>query len=236
MDPIIADQLTLPVAPPEFYRFEDFQPGDNGEVVSYLQKWVTSDQRESDLCFISGKAGTGKTHLLHAIAELATQNQLAVVYFDLVELLALSPECLLGMEQYQIVCLDNLHILTGNLPWQQAVFDLINRVLEADKRIVFSADKLPKALDLELKDLVSRLDWGVNYSLKPLSDEQLVQALITKASSKGLTLPIEVAKFLLKHFRRDMGSLVEVLEKLDQRSLQTQRNLTIPFVKTELGL
>lgn len=236
MDPLIVDQLTLPVAPPEFFRFEDFQQGDNGEVVSYLQSLVASEQATSDLCFICGKSGTGKTHLLHATTELATQQQLSVVYFDLVSLLALSPECLMGMEQYQILCLDNIHILKGDLPWQQAVFDLINRVKETGKRVVFSANNLPKALDFELKDLVSRLDWGLTYRLKSLTDEQLVQALISKASTKGLTLPMEVAKFLLKHFRRDMGSLVSVLEKLDQRSLQTQRNLTIPFVKTELGL
>lgn len=236
MEPIIADQLTLPVAPPEFYRFDDFYPGDNLQVVEHLKAFLEQQENVSPLCYLAGKAGSGKTHLLHATAELAESRNIQVIYLDLHELLSLSHECLLGLEAYRVVCLDNIQAIEGRFEWQQAVFDLINRILEAGHIILFSAEKLPKLLDLQLKDLVSRLDWGVSFILEPLSDEQLVEALIIKASTKGLKLPKEVASFLIKHFRRDMKSLVEVLERLDERSLQTQRHLTIPFVKAELQL
>lgn len=236
MEPIIADQLVLPVAPPEFFRFNDFYPGDNLLVVEHLKALVEQQDNISSLCYISGKPGTGKTHLLHATAEYAGSQNIPVIYLDLSELMTLSQECLLGLEQYRIVCLDNIQVIEGDYAWQQAVFDLINRILESEHAVLFSAEKLPKLLNIELKDLVSRLDWGVSFTLEALSDEQLIEALIIKAGTKGLKLPKEVASFLIKHFRRDMKSLVEVLVRLDERSLQTQRNLTIPFVKAELQL
>ncbi len=236
MEPIIADQLVLPVAPPEFYQFDDFFPGNNQQIIEHLKALVKEQVDISPLCYLTGRAGTGKTHLLHATAEYAGALDVPVIYLDLSELVSFSQECLLGLEQYQLVCIDNIQVVEGDFAWQQALFDLINRVLESKHCLVFSATKLPKVLNLELKDLVSRLDWGVCFTLEPLSDEQLVAALITKATSKGLKLPKEVASFLIKHFRRDMNSLVEVLNKLDDRSLKTQRNLTIPFVKAELQL
>ncbi|MCY7294108.1 DnaA regulatory inactivator Hda [Alteromonas sp. a30] len=236
MEPIIADQLVLPVAPPEYFRFDDYYSGENEQVVQYLKGLIKAKPDCSHLCYLNGKAGTGKTHLLHAVAEHAESNDLPVIYLDLSALLPLSVECVAGLEQYKIVCLDNIHLVKTSLPWQKAVFDLINRVLEVGHYIVFSGIGLPKSLDIELKDLVSRLDWGVSFNLKPLTDEQLVEALMRKASAKGLKLSKDVAGFLIKHFRRDMSSLVVVLEQLDERSLKTQKNLTIPFVKAELNL
>lgn len=236
MEPIIADQLILPVAPPEFFRFDDYYSGDNELVVQYLKELVEAKSDITHLCYVVGAAGTGKTHLLHAVAESAVSKNVPVIYLDMKALLSLSVECVAGLEQYQIVCLDNIHFVASHPHWQQAIFDLINRVLEAGHYIVFSASGLPKTLNIELKDLVSRLDWGLNFSLKALTDEQLIEALIIKATAKGLKLPKEVASFLIKHFRRDMSSLVSVLEQLDERSLKAQKNLTIPFVKAELKL
>lgn len=236
MEPMIADQLVLPVAPPEYFRFADYYAGENEQVVQYLKLLVEAKPDITQLCYLVGAPGTGKTHLLHAVADNAVASDIPVIYLDMQALLPLSVECVAGLEQYRIVCLDNIHLVATHTKWQQAIFDLINRVLEAGHYIVFAAVGLPKSIDIELKDLVSRLDWGLSFTLKALTDEQLIAALIIKASAKGLKLSKEVASFLIKHFRRDMKSLVAVLERLDERSLKTQKNLTIPFVKAELKL
>jgi len=41
---------------------------------------------------------------------------------------------------------------------------------------------------------------------------------------------------LFTRLARDMATLKEALVKLDEASLQAKRNLTIPFVKSILGL
>ncbi|MEI8647476.1 hypothetical protein P4S73_05115 [Paraglaciecola sp. Hal342] len=49
-------------------------------------------------------------------------------------------------------------------------------------------------------------------------------------------MPEKVAVYLVNHWQRDMPSLMNTLDKLDQLSLQQQRKLTIPFVKEALNL
>ncbi|HKJ77017.1 MAG TPA: DnaA/Hda family protein, partial [Gammaproteobacteria bacterium] len=82
-----------------------------------------------------------------------------------------------------------------------------------------------------LPDLVSRLGWGLIFHVRPLSDEQMIDALQLRARQRGLDLPADVARYLLRHYRRDMTSLASLLERLDHASLVAQRRLTIPFVK-----
>ena len=64
-----------------------------------------------------------------------------------------------------------------------------------------------------------------------MTDVLKQQALISHAQSRGLILPEEVAQYLLRHYSRDMPSLMLVLKRLDKASLQAQRRLTIPFVR-----
>jgi len=44
-----------------------------------------------------------------------------------------------------------------------------------------------------------------------------------------------VAAFILQRSSRDMLSLQQVLQRLDQQSLSQQRLITLPFVKQVMG-
>ena len=46
----------------------------------------------------------------------------------------------------------------------------------------------------------------------------------------------DTANFIFTRLDRDMATLKEALVQLDKASLQAKRNLTIPFVKSILGL
>ena len=99
-----------------------------------------------------------------------------------------------------------------------------------------SADQSPVNLPVQLPDLASRLTWGEVYQLAPLNDKQKIDVLQKAAYQRGIELPDETANFLFKRLERDMKTLFNALEKLDQASLQAQRKLTIPFVKEILSL
>jgi len=51
-----------------------------------------------------------------------------------------------------------------------------------------------------------------------------------------MKLPVDVGRFLLNRLSRDMNTLLETLDKLDNASLEAKRKLTIPFVKEVLAL
>jgi DnaA family protein len=49
-------------------------------------------------------------------------------------------------------------------------------------------------------------------------------------------MPDETASYLLRRLPRDMPALFDLLDQLDEASLAAQRKLTVPFVKSVLGL
>jgi DnaA family protein len=57
-----------------------------------------------------------------------------------------------------------------------------------------------------------------------------------RANRRGLYLSDDVALFLLNRLPRNSHQLMDALEKLDAVSMQEQRRLTTPFVKSVLEL
>jgi DnaA family protein len=116
------------------------------------------------------------------------------------------------------------------------VFDLFNRVRAAGNVMLIAGVDTPARCGLDLPDLVSRLGWGLTYTLKPLDETQLQAALELRAKGRGLELPEETAQYLLKRIPRDLPSVFDLLDRLDEASMIEQRRLTIPFVKSVLGI
>ncbi|SFN12455.1 regulatory inactivation of DnaA Hda protein [Izhakiella capsodis] len=194
-------------------------------------------QSHGSYFYIWAREGSGRSHLLHAAcAHLSARNQ-AVGYVPLDKRTWFVPEVLDGMEQLALVCIDNIECIAGDQPWEMAIFNLYNRILEGGKtRLIITGDRPARQLNLQLPDLASRLDWGQIYRLQPLSDEDKLQALQLRARQRGFELPEDVGRFLLKRLDREMRTLFTTLDRLDHASISAQRKLTIPFVKEILGL
>lgn len=224
-------QLPLSVQIRDDGSFENFFVGPNQEIVDCLER--SSQGMASDgAVYIGGPAGSGKTHLLHSACLKADQCEVASVYLPLKEIGDESPEMLEGMEQFQLICIDDLQAVVGNAQWEEALFHLFNRVFDNGAQIVFTADKSVSHLGIGLPDLESRLAWGFVYRLQPLGDDEKLEALQQRAKRRGFELPDSVGRYLLRHYPRDMQALYDLLQQLDVASLAAQRNkLSIPFVK-----
>ena len=84
------------------------------------------------------------------------------------------------------------------------------------------------------EDLRTRLGWGHIFALQPLAEAQSRAVLRQAADARGVFLGDEVMDYMLTRFSRDLGSLMQLLDHLDQYALQTQRALTIPLVRAML--
>ena len=173
---------------------------------------------------------------MHACSAYAAQLRKTSVCLSCAELLLLSVEVLDGLEQIDVICLDDIQLIADNPIWQQAIFDLYNRVLEQSNCLLISGDQSATQLGLGLPDLVSRLSWGLTEQVKPLLDDEKVAALQYRAAKRGLTLSNEAANFLLNRLSREMGNLIASLDILDNASIREQRKITIPFIKDVLHL
>jgi DnaA family protein len=225
-------QLPLGLALKESARFESFFPGQNQEAMQSLCSAAAG--RGESLVYIAGPLGMGKTHLLQAACHAAAEHQRSTGYLPVQELLELSVDIFQGLEQLDLVCLDDAQALAGLDDWERGLFDLFNRLRDSGSTLLVAAEQVPARAGFELPDLVSRLGWGVSYVLKPLADDEVLAALSYRARGRGLELPEETAGFLLKRIPRDLPSIFDLLDRLDEASMIEQRRLTIPFVKSVL--
>ena len=131
----------------------------------------------------------------------------------------------------KLLCIDDIDSIAGNTEWEQALLHLYNRVRDINGSMVLTSKVSPKASQLELQDLRSRMGWDLVFHLEPLSEPDRIDVLKKRAQLRGFELPDEVAGFLVKRVKRDFHSLIELLDHLDKVSLSAKRKLTIPFVK-----
>jgi DnaA family protein len=229
-------QLTLMVQLPDDETFTSFKSDLNQGIISQLKSYVDPHKSTPHSFYLFGLSATGKSHLMHASSTYAAQIGKSSVCLSCAELKKLPVEVLDGLEQIDSICLDDIHLIAGDKRWQQAIFDLYNRVLEQNNYLLISGNESAQKLGISLPDLVSRLTWGLTEQIKPLDDDEKVIAIQYRATQRGLFLSDEVVKFLLNRLSRDMGSLITSLDILDKASIQEQRKITIPFIKEVLSL
>ena len=225
-------QLPLGLALRDGARFDGFFPGPNREAVDSLR--LAAEGQGELLVFIAGPAGMGKTHLLQAACQHASGKRRISSYLPMQQLSGMVPDVLEGLEQMDLVCLDDVQLLAGQDAWERALFDLFNRLREAGGTLLVAGERRPDLTGFGLPDLVSRLGWGVTYVLRPLADTDMLAALSCRAAGRGLELPEETASFLLKRIPRDPATVFDLLDRLDKASMIEQRRLTVPFVKSVL--
>ena len=225
-------QLPLTFEPRERFTFESYIAGHNQLAVDLVRK-MARGEGETQL-LIWADRGKGKSHLLQAACNLASQNAMAVCYLPASEIMHGSPGIFEGLEQLDMICIDDVDVMLQASEWEEGLFDLINRVRDAGKRILFAASKSPESSQIDLADLRSRLTWGPVFQLLELEDEDKIKAMQKRAEQSGLVMTGSVANYLLSHYPRSLFDLFERLDHLDKASMAMQRKLTIPCIKTVL--
>ncbi len=227
-------QLPLGIGLPDSAVFATFHPGRNAAVVAAAK--ASALGTGEPVLYLYGAQGSGKTHLLQAACHTAHEQGRRAALLPLSEVAELGVGAVEGWEMFDLVCVDDMHAIAGNGEWEGALFTLFNALRARGGCWMASGVDVPAALQLTLPDLVSRLAAGPVYQLHELDDEGRVLALTLRATQRGLDMPPEVGHFLLKHLPRDMRTLYAALEVLDRASLAQQRRLTVPFVKSVLGV
>ncbi len=176
--------------------------------------------------YLWGAGGSGKTHLLKAVAEALREQGAAAGWLD--PAITEPPEF---NDAWAVVLMDDVHGYSA--VQQHAAFNWFVNA-QTLQRGVLAAGALPPA-DLPLReDLRTRLGWGHVFQLQVLSEPERRAVLRQAADARGVFLGDEVMDFMLTRFSRDLGSLMQLLEQLDGYALQTKRAITIPLIRSML--
>jgi len=222
------DQLPLPVQLRPEADFSEFLAGPNTEAVAAVVAWAAG--RGDPFIYLFGPPGTGKTHLLHAACHQASRTGRSIVYVPLGEP-GLAPSLLTDLEAAQLIALDDIQTVAGDQAWELGLFDLFNRVRAAHRGLLISGQAPVCDLALGLADLRSRLAWGPGYRLHPLGEEECEQLLREAAHRRGLQIGPDLSRYIMRRYRRDAGALLDLLNRLDEKSLREKRRPTVRLVR-----
>lgn len=213
-------QLLLDIAPPPAPTLDNFVPGRNGELVIALYALANGASHERFI-YLWGAAGSGCSHLLHAALDAARRNGRRTAWFDAAAVAFDAAEDIFS-------AVDDVHSLAAEA--QIAMFNLYNRIRGGSGVLIASGNAPPAQLRLRA-DLVTRLASGLVYHVHGLNDDEKSAALRRHAEARGFRLAQEVTDYVLRHARRDMPSLLALLDALDLHSRETKRAITVPLLR-----
>ncbi len=212
---------------------ESFYESGNETLIKELKN-LLSGVRTRPILYLWGESGSGKTHLLNACCIAAGKRLKPGIYISLTGQSDDKLDELIPVAANTILCVDDIDTIAGLENAQVRILSLYESTIQNSGALIVSGSAPPGRINLELKDLESRLSYGGVYHVHPLDEDQKQQALRRQAKSRGFYLDEKVIAFIMSHCDRDTRSLFDLLDKLDHASLRTHRKITIPFLKTLL--
>lgn len=209
-------QLLLKLRPEGAPTLDNFVVGANGELIERLRQFGGSDQ----LC-LWGDTGSGRSHLLTAIARQGNSR-------PVLQLSAADIGDTLDVEPGALLVVDDIERLSAS--GQATMFRIFIAARQYNTALLFSASAPPLQLALR-EDLRTRIGQMLIYEIHGLSDDEKVAAIHHYAAQRGLPMDDAVVRYLLAHGRRDLPSLLTMVDRLDEISLARQRPPTLPLLR-----
>ena len=222
-------QIPLALRWPAHQRLASFVAGANAPAVEMLRGAASGTG--ADRIFLAGARGSGKSHLLIAVCAEAAASGRSAQYLDLSRLGHEPGVSIRRFAGSDVLAIDNLDAIVGQPSAEHALFDLHNRCLAEGTTMVFAASDPPTALALQLPDLVSRLSACTQWQIRPLDEITRRRIVHELARARGLELDDAVLDWLFTRRARDLGTLVGLLDRIDQAALAAQRRVTVPFLR-----
>ena len=220
----------------ERFRFETFVVGPTNEFAHAVARRVASwaDGHFNPVVF-HGPYGFGKTHLLTAMAWEATQTSPGrkVVYLTAERFLSGFVRSVMErraasfkdeLRSADLLLIDDVHLIGGKQSTQEEMLHTLAALMEDGRRVVFSADRPPSALNEIDPHLRSHLSAGLVCGIEPADRalrtgilDRKLQILCRQQGFKGVLRP-EVAAFLADRFTESVRELEGALNTLIARA------------------
>ena len=195
--------------------------------------------------FIYGGSGVGKTHLMQSAGNLILQHQptatIAYVrseFFVQGFVKALQHGTIddfkLHYRSVDALLIDDIHFFARKNQSQEEFFHTFNSLLDLNRQIIMTSDRMPQEIEGLEERLVSRFGSGLTVPIEPPELETRVAILITKASEMGIHLPQEVAFFISRQIRSNVRELEGGLNRIIASMRFTGREIDLDLAKEAL--
>jgi chromosomal replication initiator protein len=204
------------------YTFDNFVVSDTNRLAYAAAVEVAENPGSSyNPLFIHSTTGQGKTHLLHAIGHLTTNNGLQAAYITAEQF---ANDFVLAIRENQVdrfrgkfrnvhvFLFDDVHFLLDKKQTLQCFFHTFNELYSSNRQIVITCDCAPQNMQPFSNKLKSRLEGGLVVDLQPPDFETRLNILRAKAE-RIMTSELEgvlriVAEKVCENVRQLEGALV----------------------------
>jgi len=185
----------------------------------------------SEDIFLYGLKKTGKTYLLQSLCNYYFNKGRTSLFIPLKEVKDLGSQITESLENLDLICIDDVDLIAGDNLWEKAIFNLINDCLLTDCRLVFCSSFNPSNINLELKDLMSRIKKINHIEIFPVQSNNLTNAIKFIANSRSINLGEREINYLITYSERSIANLVNIIKKLDDLSMELKRKINVPLIK-----
>ena len=194
---------------------------------SFLKKMISEIElffsNEENFLLLNIKEDLIRNYLFHAsLNSYKTQPKI----IDLNEKI-LNPDVF----KYPMVFIKNLSSDTLNQESEIFLFNGFNYCLNQNTKILFSSNDFIKNLDIKLADLESRLNTVLPVEILNPPDEEKMNLINFELQQRGLEINDKEMKYIFTHHSRDLNSLLNLAEKLDEISHQEKKSISINLIK-----
>lgn len=117
---------------------------------------------------------------------------------------------------------------------EESLFHIYNHVRDCSGYLLLSSRLSPAYWNFDLPDLKSRIMSEIFVDVKEPDDNLIVSILMKQFSDRQLRVTKNVIEYMLPRMERSFLSISDLVNKLDRKSLEYGKNITIPFVKDVL--
>jgi chromosomal replication initiation ATPase DnaA len=206
-------QLAFALPHAESLTRDNFLEGPANEAgLTLIESWPDWPNR---IMLLTGEEGSGKSHLAAIWAELSGARSTSAH--------ALTPATVPAALATGALVVEDLK--PGDFD-ERALFHLMNLAREDAAFVLVTSRLAPSAVEIELRDLRSRLRAVPVVSLSP-PDDHLFRALIVKfCADRQLTVDEAVVSYLANRIERSYAAARQAVELLDTEALRLGRPVT----------
>jgi len=233
------------------YTFDSFVEGKSNQLGKAAALQVaTNPGRTYNPLLLYGGTGLGKTHLMHAAGNLMRQRnpgmrvlyQRSEQFFSaMINALNTRTQGNRAMDEFKqryrsvdALLLDDVQYFAGKDRTQEEFFHTFNALFYGKQQIILTCDRYPKEVANLEPRLSSRLGWGLSVAIEPPDFETRAAILLSKAESKGVRLPEEVAFLIARRMPSNVRDLEGALNTLWLRAELSGEPISLEFSQKAL--
>lgn len=226
------------------YTFETFIVGNSNRLAHAAALAVAEHPGESyNPLFIYGGTGLGKTHLLHALGQHPTVKGRRVLYVssetftnDLINAIRnqATNEFRRIYREIDVLLIDDIQFIAGKESTQEEFFHTFNHLHAANKQIVISSDRHPRAIPTLEERVRSRFEGGMITDIQPPDLEMRIAILRTKADALSAAVPMDVIDFIAHKVQSNIRELEGALTRVLGYAQLMKSTMTVDLANTVL--